>query len=414
MNSDAFDVIIIGGGPAGIAAAVTLTDHGKRVLMVDDGPDAGGQIWRAQERLANQRLARFWLTQLAQQKIVRWHNHRFLRRQQNRYFFVGETTMRSATASQLILATGAQEIILPFDGWTQTHVTGAGALQALIKNGLTVRDQQIVIAGGGPLLLACAETVLNAGGKVAAIVEQASWWQSARFAFSLWRYPSKIAQLMRLLWRLRDVRYWRNAHVISTQQNAVCVRHGTQNITLQCDALAVAYGLQSNIELARHFGLVVHDGAIAVDDDCQTSCANVYAIGECNGVGGVDKALIEGQLVAAVLCRNEKQIARWRRARRRVQPFMRALKQFCAVGFDPQSAITQDTPICRCEDVTHQALQNCRSGREARLYTRVGMGCCQGRVCSAICERLYGWSPSGQRATFTALPVQMLLPEEKS
>ena len=60
---------------------------------------------------------------------------------------------------RIILCTGARELLLPFPGWTLPGVTGAGALQALIKAGLDVRGQRIVIAGTGPLLLAAAATL---------------------------------------------------------------------------------------------------------------------------------------------------------------------------------------------------------------------------------------------------------------
>ena len=43
------EVLVVGGGPAGLAAALTARDCGRRVVLVDDNPSLGGQIWRGQE-----------------------------------------------------------------------------------------------------------------------------------------------------------------------------------------------------------------------------------------------------------------------------------------------------------------------------------------------------------------------------
>ena len=96
------DVLIIGAGPAGIAAAVTLANYGKQVLIVDDGPDAGGQIWRAQPRkVSTQRNAEKWLVQLNHPAITRWHNCRFVRHQGERFFFADNAKMLAVQAQQI-------------------------------------------------------------------------------------------------------------------------------------------------------------------------------------------------------------------------------------------------------------------------------------------------------------------------
>lgn len=53
-------------------------------------------------------------------------------------------------AERLIICSGARELFIPFPGWTLPGVTGAGGLQALIKSGMDVRGQRVVIAGSGP------------------------------------------------------------------------------------------------------------------------------------------------------------------------------------------------------------------------------------------------------------------------
>ncbi|MVY58453.1 FAD/NAD(P)-binding oxidoreductase, partial [Escherichia coli] len=99
---------------------------------------------------------------------------------------------------KLILCCGARELSLPFPGWTLPGVTGAGGLQAQIKQGRSLKGEKGVIAGSGPLLLAVADTVNKAGGDVTNIIEQAPLPALLRFASGLWRWPQKLRQLATL------------------------------------------------------------------------------------------------------------------------------------------------------------------------------------------------------------------------
>ncbi|HCG0389799.1 TPA: FAD-dependent oxidoreductase, partial [Pseudomonas aeruginosa] len=45
MSAD-YDLLIVGAGPAGLAAALAAAPSGARIALVDDNPAAGGQIWR--------------------------------------------------------------------------------------------------------------------------------------------------------------------------------------------------------------------------------------------------------------------------------------------------------------------------------------------------------------------------------
>jgi hypothetical protein len=58
---------------------------------------------------------------------------------------------------------------------------------------------------------------------------------------------------------------------------------------------------------------------------------------------------------------------------------------------------TPDCIVCRCEDVPLGAIDRAWIARQAKLYRRVGMGPCQGRVCGAALEFLYGWPPDSVR-----------------
>ena len=112
---------------------------------------------------------------------------------------------------RLILATGARERLLPFAGWTLPGVTGAGALQALIKGGMPVRGERIVIAGSGPLLIAALDTARKAGARVVAVLEQARALQVTRFGASLLTEPAKLRQAIAMTRGFAGSRYWTGA-----------------------------------------------------------------------------------------------------------------------------------------------------------------------------------------------------------
>ena len=155
MNED-FDLLIIGAGPAGMAAALAAAPSGLRIGVIDDNPLPGGQIWRDGVHAhlpANARRHRAALA--AAQNIQLFTATRVvaIAGPQQLLLEDGERAWRARYA-KLFLCTGARELLLPFPGWTLPGVTGAGGLQALIKGGVPVAGERLVIAGSGPLLLA--------------------------------------------------------------------------------------------------------------------------------------------------------------------------------------------------------------------------------------------------------------------
>jgi len=154
------DVLVIGAGPAGIAAACTAAEAGRRVAVIDDNPAAGGQIWRGGPVDAAPHAAAWF------DRLVRCdadvHGSTAVVDVQPRAD--GPPLIRTRSPAgivtwrprAIVLATGGRERFLPFPGWTLPGVVGAGGLQALVKQGLDVAGRRVVVAGTGPLLLAGA------------------------------------------------------------------------------------------------------------------------------------------------------------------------------------------------------------------------------------------------------------------
>ncbi|SEA95141.1 FAD-dependent oxidoreductase [Paraburkholderia sartisoli] len=415
-----YDVVIVGAGPAGLDAARTAARQGARVAVLDDNPRPGGQVWRQGPAHAPGALLGDALAALeGRANVSLWPSTRVVAPLPERGLLLesgveGGVTLRYG---QLILATGARERFLPFAGWTLPGVTGAGALQALIKGGTPVRGERVVIAGSGPLLIAALASAREAGAHVVAVIEQASAAAVARFGVALVRTPSKLLQAARLTHGFAGLRYWTNSVVKEAQGNgrveAVVIVRGSNEVTLACDRIACGYGLVPNVTLAQSLGCVLDAaGAIAVDDAQRTSIDGVLAAGECTGIGGMELARIEGQIAgftAAGVATQEAaslhaQRDRWRRFARRVEDAFTLTDRARALP-------SGDTLLCRCEDVTVGEVRAHVSWRDAKLHTRCGMGACQGRICGAAAQTFFDWdaAQSQPRPPFSPARIATLI-----
>lgn len=410
------DCLIIGGGPAGIAAARRLLAAGRTLIWVDNQAQPGGQIWRGGPSSQPSTLAQRWgkdlqalllhprLKLLPQHAVVAAEDAHTLLLENQR-----DASPCRVRAQQLLLATGARERFLPLPGWTLPGVTGAGGLQALVKAGWPIAGQRVVLAGSGPLLLASADTLRRAGAKVLAIAEQAPWSALGRFALGL--SGIRLTQAIALRWRLRETRYlsawWVQRALGETQLQAVELSNGRQRLQLECDALGLGFGLIPNTELAELLGCRIEAGAVAVDGRQCSSIPGVYAAGECCGIGGVDKALLEGELAAqAMLDQSTEALSKRLRPQHR---FAAALKQHFALRPELLKLADARTVVCRCEDVNLGAVRAWPDWREAKLQTRCGMGACQGRQCGPITQSLLNWPARGLREPLQPTPLGCLL-----
>jgi hypothetical protein len=120
-------------------------------------------------------------------------------------------------------------------------------------------------------------------------------------------------------------------------------------------------------------------------------------VGELTGVGGMEKALVEGQIAGQAAAGREEGAAKLKRQRQRWNEFALQLERAFAPRAELRELPAAETIVCRCEDVTHGELAVRRNWLEAKLHTRCGMGACQGRICGAAAEFLLGWRITGAR-----------------
>ena len=400
MNAE---IVVVGAGPAGMAAAVRARERGRHVLVVDDNPAPGGQIWRGGEKQTTDAGARLWLSRFRAAAVELLSGAQVIAADAETHTLVVETAdaVHEISFRKLVIAAGSREIFLPFPGWTLPGVMGAGGLQALAKSGLEVRGKRIVVGGSGPLLLAVAAYLRKHGAQVSLIAEQAPAAALAKFTMRLAGHPEKLMQAARLQLSLAGIPYrtgcWVEAAEGHGRLERVRVRQANKVWTEACDFAAVAYGLTPNIELANLLGCRMNGSAVSVDEFGRSSIDDVLCAGECTGIGGVDLSLIEGEIAGYTACGQMDQARRLFGKRQTALRFAEALNQTLPLREELRALPQPDTLVCRCEDVSFERLKNYSSFRAAKLHTRCGMGSCQGRVCGAACHFLFGWRTDSVR-----------------
>jgi NADPH-dependent 2,4-dienoyl-CoA reductase/sulfur reductase-like enzyme len=393
----AFDVVVVGAGPAGIAAATVAAEKGLRVAVLDASPWVGGQIWHGEQAGLESRQARRWLDRL-RESGARVMLGTPVVAAPGPGVVLAESGGRPLEVGwqSLILATGARELLLPFPGWTLPNVMGAGGLQALVKAGWPVAGKRVVVAGSGPLLFSVAAHLRQAGARVLLVAEQTSWAGLLGFGLRLpVLAPGKLIQAAQYQMRLLGVRYRPGCWPVSAQGHGqvegVTLSTGAKTWTVPCDVLACGFNLVPNLELASLLGCQIADDKVRVDLWQQTSVVNVFCAGEPTGLGGVDRALIEGQIAGLAVSGQQEQARRLFAARSRAQRFSQTLERGFALREEVRHLAEPGTIVCRCEDVTLRQLEAHGDWRTAKLHTRCGMGSCQGRTCGSAAKVLFGW-----------------------
>ena len=419
------EILVVGAGPAGMAASIRARESGRSVLVIDDNPNTGGQIWRGGQHAHRGRQPARWFERFRRSGVPVLTGAQVLSAVASTKTLLVETWDRSLEFryKKLIIAAGAREIFLPFPGWTLPGIVGVGGLQALVKSGLPVAGKSIVIAGSGPLLLAVAASLRNSGAHVRLIAEQARRRSVVRLALGLLRHPGKVMQAIGLQCSLLGIPYrygcWVEAAEGGERLERVHLRQGNRRWKQPCDYAAIAYGLYPNVELPSLLNCRIQNDVVVVDDFGKTSVDDIYCVGECTGIGGLDLSLVKGEIAGYAAAGDQGRARRLFAARKKAGHFAHRLNQAFALRQELKTLPKDETFVCRCEDVTYGRLKNVSSFRAAKLHTRCGMGPCQGRVCGPATQFLFGWRAESIRlpifpARVGSLVIDEAVPEESA
>jgi NADPH-dependent 2,4-dienoyl-CoA reductase/sulfur reductase-like enzyme len=409
-----FEVVIIGAGPAGMAAACAAASSGKKVALIDNTPWLGGQIWRGEQGHPTMPQAQKWIESVRRSGVTVLENTSVIAKlEEHKLLAEHPNGPREICWQKLIVATGARELFLPFPGWTLPGVFGPGGLLALVKNGWPIAGKNVVLAGSGPLLLAVADGLKKRGASIVSMGEQAPRERLLRFGLRLLRHPAKIIQGLGIKKRLLGVpfRYgvWPVKAHGGERVHRVELTDGQRSWTEECDVLACAFHLVANLELPMLLGCKVSQGFVMVDEWQATTAASVYCAGEPTGIGGADSALVEGRIAGYAATGQLDQARALFAERRSWRRFQAALAEAFELRPEVKKLASNETIFCRCEDVSFERVRNFSGWREAKLLTRCGMGACQGRTCGAASQFILGWGIESVRPPVMPARISSLL-----
>lgn len=404
------DILVVGGGPAGMAAAAHAAEHGRRVGIIDDNATLGGQIWRGESE--SEPAASKWVERLRSSGVTVLCGRIFHEPAPRTLLAEGDDVLHELHYEKLLLATGARERFLPFPGWTLPNVIGVGGLQAMVKSGLPIRGKRVIVAGTGPLLLAVAAYLRSHGAEVPIICEQTSWARLARFSMALLGHPGKIVQGLQLKRQFAGARVCANSWPVAASGKstieAVTISRSGKMETFPCDYLACGFHLVPNIELPLLLGCQIENGCVHVDDFQRTTVADVFCAGEPTGIGGVELSLVEGEIAGLTAAGRIAEASSLFGKREKMRRFARSLGRAFRLRPELRRLPAPDTTVCRCEDVRYSNLREHTGWREAKLQTRCGMGPCQGRICGPATQFLFKWNPDSVRPPIFPVRVESM------
>lgn len=449
------DVIVLGGGPAGIAAAVTAAGHGLSVMLLDDAPAGGGQIYKAlpdsfritdaraagPDHVAGNRLRH----ELSASRVQHVPRHVVWLVQPG---FVahalGPDGCTRFDAPALVAATGTYERVIPVPGWTHPGVLGVGAATVLVKRHQILPGARTIVAGCGPLLLAAAAAIVKAGGRVPALVDLN---HPADFVRGLPRLARRLDLLNRGAGWMRAIRasgtkvLWRHAviEVLGDPEVREVVVAPVDDRwrpklararRMPADAVALGHGLVPSVEVtrllgARHRYCAEAGGWIPeLDAQLRTSVHGLYAVGDMAGIAGAAAAELRGRLAGLTAAHDlgridtdtHARLGRGLRAElRRAERFGSAMSEQMQIRDGLLDSIAPHTIVCRCEDVTRAEIdraleEGARTLNDVKAMTRCGMGPCQGRMCGEAAAELVARRTGGRAAAGCWTPRPPLRP----
>jgi thioredoxin reductase len=424
------DLAVIGAGPAGMAAALAAHRQGMHVVVIDNRPDAGGQILR---RPPGAFSVTRWLTDRIYRPLHKLYDdfnragidleHRCntealgLSRSEDAWELALMTTdgLEVCTARRVVVASGCFDMPVSFDGAQLPGVMATGGLQAFVKSQQIIPGDRLYFHGTHPLQLLVAQQMRKAGARVVGVAFEQPFTQF----LSLSRQVSTLSrQLPNLTLLLRSI--------IGLVMGGVKIRFGTELVAargsthleqvlvraagqegdpevIDCDRLGICFSFLTNNDLVRLAGAETswsqtRGGWIANHDSgMRSSLPGLYVAGETTGVGGANVARFEGELagLSAALDSDNLDLENYHLLSRQLGHDLEAARQFAELlaevafpGDRLSRLMTDSACLCKCEELTVGSARDILRTHlditdlsALKLMTRCGMGHCQGRYC---------------------------------
>ncbi len=427
---NSFDIAIIGAGPAGMAAAIEASYAGASVVVLDDKPKAGGQIYRnvtnsplvkpdvlGEDYIKGQNLVRDFeacdAKKISDSNV--WHVSA-----QGEILFSQNASTHQIYAREILVTCGAMERPFPIVGWQLPGVMSAGSAQVMLKSDGIVRDDAVFV-GTGPLLYLIVAQYLRLGVRIKALVDttpQDAYQKSMPHllqALPEWKTIKKGLGLLNEI-KKSDVPVYKHAKNLKIMgQDAVeslAFSVGQKEHVIETQDVFLHQGVIPNLNLTRSIGLDHHWNdpqkcwTPSLDDWGQSSIENISVAGDSSAIVGAEAAEHTGRIACFnQLCKQgyislEERDNKAKASQERLKS-LRGFRTFIDALYEPVAEnripLEPETVICRCEektllDLEMGFLKGAHDPNELKSLTRCGMGPCQGRQCGhTVSELLAKW-----------------------
>lgn len=430
-----WDVIVIGAGPAGLSSASAVAEQGLEVLVLDEQPGPGGQIYKNIERqsvkIINvlgddykhgftvvERFRKCGATYLPTSTVWKLGH-------EGNVFFSREGNSIELKAKRIIIATGAMERPQPFTGWTLPGVMGAGAVDALLKADGVIPSGPVTMVGSGPIMLLVAGHMKKLG------VEVTHFFDTTPQDSILTALPHLPRAMKRLGYLMKGVgllagsvlsvgKYRRNIKKFSVHGKdsveQLAVIKGSKGVTVPTSTVLVHEGVIPRTEFSRQLRLdhswnpVQRYWYPTVNRDGRTSSSAIFITGDGAFVHGAVASEKKGEIAGLTVAEDLGKVTESIRARKVTlekelsqelypRPFIDAMYP----APRNMAAIDDDVTVCRCEEVKASTVRQLISANQTtpemvKAVSRAGMGPCQGRMCSCSLSEIVA-SETGQDIT---------------
>lgn len=417
-------VVVVGAGPAGVRAAQVLVQAGLRPVVIDEGRRDGGQIYRRQPEGFKRPYAKLYGTEA--EKAQALHRDFGALRSQVDYrsdtlaWNLSEGALHVVRAGEpqtlpfdaLLVCSGATDRLMPVPGWQRAGCYSLGAAQIALKAQACAIGARVVFLGSGPLLYLVASQYVQAGAKVAAVLDTspaAKSWSAVKGLLARPQLALRGLGLMRGL-RRAGVTVLQGVVPLAIDGDdplgvqSVAVRDAAgREQRFDCDAVGLGWHLRAETQLADlarcefDFEPLSRQWLPRIDADGRSSTRGVYLAGDGARILGADGAEAAGRLAALAALTDlghargralyEAECAALRRTLAQMDRFRAGLARAFPWPHAQAAALPDGAVVCRCEAVTAGELRRCvnemdsREVNRAKAFSRVGMGRCQGRFC---------------------------------
>ena len=310
------EVVIVGAGPAGLAASIEAASAGADVLVVDLNIKPGGQLFKQIHKFFGSSAHRSGtrgidigsqLVKEAQDKGVEvWLRSTVIG------LFPGNKVgiekgydhekkeLVTIKAKKIIIATGASENVVRFKGWTKPGVMGAGAAQTMVNVNHVKPGHRVVMLGSGNVGLIVSYQLMQAGCEVVGLVEAAPKVGGYAVHAAKIRRAGVPIYIKHTIVEVKGEDRVQEVVIAEVDEKFKPIK-GTEQ-TIKADVVAIGAGLKPSVELARllkcelTFNPIFGGNIPLHNRDMETSVGGVYIAGDTTGVEEANTALEEGRI----------------------------------------------------------------------------------------------------------------------